>query len=121
MTFIEAATAPLGKLRVLDGRASRKEFWSFLLVLLLAVAVLVLAVQQLAPDLLVGLTLAVVLAEYLLLWAVAVRRMHDTNQSGYMLLVAFVPLVGLITVAVLLAMAGDPGSNRYGPSPHFAS
>jgi uncharacterized membrane protein YhaH (DUF805 family) len=120
MTFVEAATAPLAKLHVLAGRSSRKEFWSFLLVLWLVALVVALATRQLAPDLLAGLALPVLLAEYLLLWGVAVRRMHDTGKSGYLLLVAFVPLVGLLTVAVLLAMAGDPGANRYGPSPYEA-
>ena len=121
MTFAEAARAPLGKLLVHSGRATRKEFWSFAVALLIVILAIALATRVVAPDLLVPLAVPLVLAEYLAMWAVAVRRLHDASMSGFMLLVAFVPLVGLVTVAILLAKAGDPGANAYGPSPGSAA
>ena len=117
MTFAEAARAPLGKLLVTSGRDSRKEFWSFALSLLIVVIAIALTVRLMAPDLLIVTALLLVPTEYLALWAVGVRRLHDANMSGFMLLVVFVPLVGLITVAILLAKAGDPHANAYGPAP----
>ena len=42
--------------------------------------------------------------------AVGVRRMHDTNRSGWWLLA---PIANLI----FLATAGDAGENPYGPDP----
>lgn len=46
--------------------------------------------------------------------AVAVRRLHDVNKSGWMLLVALIPLIGTIWLIVLFATEGDKGSNQYG-------
>jgi uncharacterized membrane protein YhaH (DUF805 family) len=114
VTFIEAARAPLGKLTVFSGRASRKEFWSYALALLLVVFAIAQVIRSLAPDLLLVLLLPMILVEYLAIWAVAVRRLHDSNKSGWILLIAFVP-VGLIVVLLLLALPGDPQANRYDP------
>lgn len=46
---------------------------------------------------------------------VEIRRMHDTNKSGWWIVVALVPFVGGIILIVLLAIAGTPGPNRFGP------
>ena len=114
MTFIEAARAPLGKLTVFSGRAGRKEFWSYVLALFLVVFAIAQVIMSLAPDLALVLLLPMLLVEYLAIWAVAVRRLHDSNKSGWILLIAFVPL-GLIVVLLLLALPGDPQANRYDP------
>ncbi|MDR0352489.1 MAG: DUF805 domain-containing protein [Opitutaceae bacterium] len=50
--------------------------------------------------------------------ALQVRRLHDTGHSGWMLLVALIPIAGPIWLLVLLLFArGDLGENRYGPPP----
>ena len=50
-----------------------------------------------------------------------VRRLHDTNRSGWWLLIlAIVPLVGTIVWIVFMARAGDPSENKYGPNPKAA-
>lgn len=49
--------------------------------------------------------------------AVAVRRLHDTNNSGTFLLIALVPIIGSIWLLVLLAKDGTKGSNKYGDDP----
>ena len=49
--------------------------------------------------------------------AVGVRRLHDTGKSGWMLLIAFIPVIGLIWLLVLLATDSTSGSNSYGPNP----
>jgi uncharacterized membrane protein YhaH (DUF805 family) len=52
--------------------------------------------------------------------AVGVRRLHDTNRTGWLMLLALlgiIPLfgaIGGIVLVVFLARAGDPGPNRYG-------
>ncbi|WP_308620614.1 DUF805 domain-containing protein [uncultured Desulfovibrio sp.] len=48
------------------------------------------------------------------LLAVSVRRLHDSDRSGWLALLLFVPLVNLFCLA-LLFLPGTPGSNRYGP------
>ncbi len=49
--------------------------------------------------------------------AVAVRRLHDTGKSGWMLLIALIPLVGAIWLIVLMATNGTPGNNQFGQNP----
>jgi len=49
--------------------------------------------------------------------AVAVRRLHDSDRSGWWILIAFVPLIGAIWLLVLDLIDGTPGPNRFGPDP----
>ncbi len=49
--------------------------------------------------------------------AAAVRRLHDVGKSGWMLLVALIPIVGAIWLLVLLVTDSKPGENEYGPNP----
>jgi len=48
--------------------------------------------------------------------ALAVRRLHDTDKSGWWYLVAFVPF-GSIVLLIFFIMGGTPGPNRWGPVP----
>jgi hypothetical protein len=48
---------------------------------------------------------------------VGIRRLHDTNRTGWWYLLVFLPIIGWIVLIVFLAMASDPGSNNYGPNP----
>ncbi len=49
--------------------------------------------------------------------AVGVRRLHDTGKSGWMLLVAFIPIIGFIWLLILLISDSTPGENQYGANP----
>jgi uncharacterized membrane protein YhaH (DUF805 family) len=49
--------------------------------------------------------------------AVAVRRMHDQDKSGWMLLLGLIPLIGSIILLVFYCTDGTPGPNQYGPDP----
>ena len=49
--------------------------------------------------------------------AVAVRRLHDQDKSGWMILLALIPLVGGIIVLVFMLLDGTRGPNQYGPDP----
>ena len=49
--------------------------------------------------------------------AVASRRLHDTNRSGWTQLIVFIPLVGSIILLVFLAQDSSFERNRYGPNP----
>jgi len=46
--------------------------------------------------------------------SVAVRRMHDTDKSGWMLLLGLIPFIGGIIVLVLVLLPGTPSQNRFG-------
>ena len=74
-------------------------------------------------DLAIGfqlLTLIYGLAVLLPGIAVGIRRLHDTGKSGWWLLIALIPLVGIIVLIVFWATDGQPGPNQYGPSEKYA-
>lgn len=50
-------------------------------------------------------------------FAVAIRRMHDIDRSGFWLWIALVPIVGFIVLIVFAATPGTIGDNKYGPDP----
>ncbi len=115
MSFIQSARAPLGKLTVFSGRSSRQEFWSFVVAFWVVGFAIALAIKVLAPELYLVLGFPMTLATFLAMWAVTVRRLHDRNMSGFVLLVAFIPVVGVIALLVFLAMPGDPQTNARDP------
>jgi uncharacterized membrane protein YhaH (DUF805 family) len=51
--------------------------------------------------------------------AVAVRRLHDTNRSGWWILIYFIPLAGFIALFVFFVLEGTRGPNRFGPDPKY--
>ncbi|MDO9416376.1 DUF805 domain-containing protein [Pararhizobium sp.] len=114
MTFVESVSTVLSKYVVFTGRASRSEFWWFVLFNLgvsIIAAVIDMGLGIQAVGALVGLGLL------LPGLAVSVRRLHDTDRSGWWLLILLVPLIGAIVLIVWNATAGTPGDNQYGPSP----
>ena len=52
--------------------------------------------------------------------AVGIRRLHDTDKSGWWLLIGLIPLVGAIVLIVFFATEGTRQSNQWGASPKFA-
>ena len=63
------------------------------------------------------LTTLLSLACFLPYFAVDVRRLHDTDRSGWWLLIVLIPLVGGIVLLVWFCQAGTGGPNRFGPDP----
>ncbi len=52
--------------------------------------------------------------------AVSVRRLHDTDRSGWWLIIGFVPLIGAIVLLVFMLQDSKPGQNQYGANPKEA-
>lgn len=104
-----------------DGRARRTEYWMFVLFnMIFSVVAVVLdnvlgiAMEGIGYGPLYGLY---VLAMIIPSLAVAVRRLHDTGKSGWMLLIALIPIIGSIWLLVLYATDGNLGENKYGSNP----
>lgn len=95
-----------------DGRAGRGEFWWFVLAnFLVYVALAVLAqVSSVFLILYFVYALAVIVPSI----ALAIRRLHDTNKSGWFLLIGLIPLVGAIVLLVFYIQEGTPGPNDFG-------
>jgi uncharacterized membrane protein YhaH (DUF805 family) len=102
MTFQESIKVCLQKYADFTGRASRSEYWWFVLFI-----VLVSAGTSYVSNILSALwSLAMLLPSL----AAAARRLHDTNRSGWWQLITLVPIVGWIVLIVFLAQEGrrDP-------------
>lgn len=155
MSPIDWAKRPLQKYADFSGRASRPEYWWFVLALIVAYVVLTIVESILGINHMIGgvygpLVVLLWLATLVPQISVGVRRLHDTNRSGWWLLLPIVPYViagaiagpamlsgnmaGLgmagiflmiggicaIVLLVFMILSGTPGDNRYGPPPSEA-
>lgn len=108
----------LKKYAVFTGRARRTEYWMFVLFNVIIAAVLCVVEGLLgSPGIICGLySLAVILPSL----GVAVRRLHDTNRSGWWILIGLVPLIGAIVLFIFMVLPGTPGENSFGADPKAA-
>ncbi|MFZ7199640.1 DUF805 domain-containing protein [Avibacterium avium] len=99
-----------------NGRARRKEFWWFVAVdFLLYVILGMLDFVLLNNDF--GFTGVYGLATLIPSLAVRVRRLHDTDRSGWWLLIGFIPVIGFIVLFIFACLDGTQGRNRFGEDP----
>ncbi|WP_446215674.1 DUF805 domain-containing protein [Micromonospora sp. IBHARD004] len=122
MSFTAAIRSVLTQYVGFTGRARRSEYWWFaLFTVLVGLAAAIL-------DGVLGTTLGsrgstgvigiiVNLALLLPTLAVGVRRLHDTDRSGWWLLIGLVPIVGAIVLLVFFVLDSTPGTNRFGANP----
>lgn len=96
------------------GRAHRTEFWMFFIFNALVAWVIGQMGQAIGIGMAQGAYALIVLLPTL---AVGARRLHDTGLSGWWQLLGLIPFVGLLAMVFLMARAGVPGDNRYGPQP----
>jgi uncharacterized membrane protein YhaH (DUF805 family) len=110
---------PLRRYAEFSGRSRRKEYWMFVLFNI------IVGIVTTALDALLGFDFGATgplnaLASLALLVpgiAVAVRRLHDTDRSGWWFLLIFVPILGWIALLVFYCLDGTRGPNRFGPDP----
>jgi uncharacterized membrane protein YhaH (DUF805 family) len=107
---------PWRKYAVFSGRSTRREYWAFYMFNFFMAFAMVF-VEAATPY--AGTIVSVVYHLIALLPSLAVlaRRLHDTNYSGWFMLIGLIPILGFIILFVLCLRAGDPGPNNYGPNP----
>ncbi|MBC3811708.1 DUF805 domain-containing protein [Undibacterium aquatile] len=101
-----------------SGRARRKEYWFFLLFNILISTGLTL-VDGITGSINISSGMGFLgglytLGTFIPAIAVTIRRLHDTNRSGWWMLIALIPLIGAIVLLVFLASEGQKTENRYG-------
>jgi uncharacterized membrane protein YhaH (DUF805 family) len=126
-TFGEAVKRFFKKYATFSGRASLSEYWWVMLFnaivgIVAAVAMIMsgaldvdLASTEMPPaaalvELLVNLY---GLAVFIPNWALAVRRLHDANFSGWLYLLGLVPILGSLVVLILTLMTANPAGTRF--------
>lgn len=114
MGFGEAVSTCLKKYANGAGRGRRSEYWWFALF-----GVLVGIVAGVIDAILGSEAVGLIASLALLIPSVAagIRRLHDRGRSGWWLLIAFVPIVGVIVLLVWFVSDGDAGPNKYGEDP----
>jgi uncharacterized membrane protein YhaH (DUF805 family) len=110
--FGEAIMGAMGNMVTLRGRASRSAFWWF--ALLQVIAYLVVGFVSDASRT-AGIVLDIVIGIPLVIAGIslAVRRLHDTNRTGWWWWIGFIPIIGGIILLVFYLLRGTPGPNRY--------
>ena len=117
MNIQEAVTSVLSKYATFSGRASRSEYWWFALaniIVQLLASVVDSAILHSETPAVAGIVSLALLIPGL---AVSARRLHDIGKSGWNLLWAFLPLIGIILLIVWYCRKGDAGDNAYGSDP----
>ena len=103
-----------------SGRSCRKEYWLFMLMLIIVAMVCALidiSIDTFNEEIGTGVFgIIFSLLMFIPYFAVSVRRLHDTDRSGWWMLAAVIPIIGLI-VLVFMCLKGTDGSNQYGSDP----
>lgn len=130
VSIVQAAKLWLKNWKNFSGRASRSEYWwvtlaTFIVMTVLMVVLSLIVLGAVAAsngsDTAVGVALAsmygimalVSLAAFVPSLSLGIRRLHDTNQSGWMYLLTFIPSIGGIILLVLMAQASNPAGARF--------
>lgn len=112
MDFQTSVKTCLNKYADFSGRASRSEYWWFMLAYIVAyIALAIVATVAHFPLLII-----LILGLFLPIISAAARRLHDTGKSGWWQLISIIPLVGLVLI-VFLAQVGTAEGDKYGDAP----
>jgi uncharacterized membrane protein YhaH (DUF805 family) len=115
MGFQESVRQCLQKYANFNGRATRSEYWWFNLFVYLSYFTLAL-LSTYSSDVFTILFGVFIFGMILPLLAVSVRRLHDTNKSGWMLLLSFIPIVNLVLI-YFFVQPSEQQANQYGELP----
>ena len=118
--MLEAVRTVYRKYADFSGRATRSEYWWFLLFYFLVLIVLAVVASAGRGSSPVAAVAAIGLAVFVLgtlipSLAVSVRRLHDSDKSGWWLLISLIPYLGSLILLVMMALPSTPGLNRFGP------
>jgi len=104
------------------GRATRQQYWMFILFYILFYIVAIVL------DMTLGLfdeetgygLLSLVYTLGLLLPSLAIlgRRLHDIGRSAWWILLIIIPVVGPLVILIFTLIGSQQEDNQWGPNPH---
>lgn len=113
--FVSAVKGAFSKYATFKGRASRSEYWYLVLFyfVLYGIAVFMAIFESTGT----GVSIVVVVWLVFVIPGIStlVRRLHDTDRSGFWYWISLIPFGG-IAVLFFLCQPGTPGENEFGPA-----
>ena len=114
MTFGESVSTCLKKYFVIQGRASKSEFWWFQL--LWSASFFIMFIFE-GSEPVTYFFYGIIVIIFIPLFTVGVRRLHDTGKSGFYYFWSLVPFIGSLIVLAFMLGDGTKGRNQYGDNP----
>ena len=129
MKFFNIIKNTYAKYATFSGRATRSEFWFFVLFYYTTIFLLTFSLFFLEMNkILMWIMYAFSLGSLLPYLGVAIRRLHDSNKSAWYVLLPIVPsivsrleglewfgIISLVISILLFSLPGDLKKNKYGP------
>ena len=116
MGFADAVKAFFSNYVKFDGRSSRSEFWWAMLgIFIINILIGVLGALSETIGGLVSMVFS--LAIIIPFIAIGIRRFHDLNKTGWLVILLLIPLVNIVVALIFFTQRGTVGSNQYGPDP----
>ncbi len=107
-----------------SGRAARKEYWFFPLTFFIYYIIsnaIISNASAIITDIqleFVSIPFFMIHVFFFIAWlSVSIRRLHDTDRSGWWLLLIFIPIIGMLILLCWLIKKGTHGKNRFGDDP----
>jgi|ERR1700722_15602796 uncharacterized membrane protein YhaH (DUF805 family) len=114
MGFGQAISSGFSNYVNFSGRSCRSEYWYWILFIIVADIVAGIIDYAIGIQVVTGLFgLATILPNL----AVAIRRLHDLDRTGWWIFIGLIPLVGWIILIIWYCTRGTNGPNRFGPDP----
>ena len=113
MNLSESISICFKKYFVMEGRASKSEFWWLQLIWTSCFILSFIFDSESVSYFLLG----VVIIIFIPLFTVGVRRLHDTGKSGVHFFWSLIPFIGGLIVLFLMLGDGTKGKNQYGDNP----
>lgn len=116
MGFVDAVISFFSRYTDFSGRSSRSEYWWAFLGIFIGYFVIGLIgglLGETVGSIIIGVAVLAILIPSI---AIAVRRLHDTDRSGWWYLLSLIPIVSLVLL-FFYCQKGTAGLNRFGPDP----
>ena len=116
MTLGESISTCFKKYFVIQGRASKSEFWWLQFVWTACFGISIIVNSEPVSYFIIGIIILI----FIPLFTVGVRRLHDTGKSGFYYMWSFVPFIGsLIVLALCLVLLYSPYKQKHPLTQHL--